>query len=205
MITCKHFETLKLVTLLSVSLFLITSCGPLFAKKQAELLYKKGQVLLSRGKGEEAMLKFQKSLSLAKEAGFKPGVAHNLNEMAIIHTSRGEYVTSRELLTEAIEIYKEVNMEPEVSKSLNNITLTYVRERDFKKALNRYEALLKWDRETNNQLGVAITLNNMGLIYDRHLGNHEEAQRRYSQALEIFKKLGNKKYIRSEKRNMGID
>jgi len=206
MMTCRHFETFKLVTLLFVSLLLVTSCSlRSFQIRRAELLYKKGQILLSKGKGEEAMLKFQKSLSLAREAGFKPGVAHNLNEMAIIHTSRGKYAMARELLSEAIEIYKEVNMEPEVSKSLNNIALTYLRERDFEGALNRYEALLKWDRKTDNQLGVAITLNNMGLIYDHHLEQHEEAQRRYSQALKIFEKLGDEKYIQSVKRNMGID
>ena len=181
----------------------MTSCSPRFYQiRRAELIYKKGQTLLSRGKADEAILKFQESLALARRAEFKPGVAHNLNEMAIIHTSRGDYARARELLTGAIEIYKEVNMEPEVSKSLNNIALTYVRERDFKEALNRYEALLKWDRKTDNQLGVAITLNNMGLIYEHHLGQHEEAQRRYSQALEIFKKLGNEKYIQLVERNI---
>ena len=95
-------------------------------------------------------------------------------------------------------------MEPGVSKPLNNIALTYLRGHDFEEALNLYEVLLKWDRKTDNQFGVAITLNNMGLIYDHHLGSHEEAQRQYSQALKIFKKLGNEKYIKSVKRNMEI-
>ena len=205
MITHRHSETFKLLTLVFVSL-LITSCSLRSARiKRAELLYRKGQVLLSNGKSDEAVIKFQESLLLAREAGFKPGVAHNLNEMAIIHTSKGDYLKARELLTEAIEIYREVNMEPEISKSLNNIALTYMRERDFKEALNGYEALLEWDRKTHNQLGVAITLNNMALIYDRHLGKHQEAQRRYSQALEIFQKLGKEKYIQSVKSNMGIE
>lgn len=196
----------RLVIVFFVSLFLITSCALSSTQiRQAELLYKRGQILLSKGKVEKAVFKFQKSLTLAREAGFKPGVAHNLNEIAIIHASRGEYAKARKLLTEAVVIYREVNMEPEVSKSLNNIALTYLKERDFKEALNQYEALLKWDRKTDNLLGVAITLNNMGLIYDHHLGQHEEAQSRYSQALEIFEKLGMEKYLQSVKKNMGID
>lgn len=196
----------RLIILFFVSLLLITSCSLRSIQiRRAELLYKKGQILLSKGKVEKAVLKFQESLTLAREAGFKPGVAHNLNEIAIVHTSGGEYATARKLLTEAVVIYREVNMEPEVSKSLNNIALTYLKERDFKEALNQYETLLKWDRKTDNQLGVAITLNNMGLIYDHHLGQHEEAQSRYSQALEILEKLGKEKYIQSVKRNMGID
>ena len=206
MIIDRHSQTFRLVILFSVSLLIITSCSLRSARiRRAELLYKKGQILLSKGKSEEALVKFQESLSLARETGFKPGVAHNMNEMAIIHTSKGNYLKARESLTEAIEIYKEVNMEPEISKSLNNIALTYMREHDFKEALNQYEALLEWDRKTHNQLGLAITLNNMGLIYDRHLGEHREAQRRYSQALKIFQEFGKEEYIESVKRNMGLD
>jgi tetratricopeptide (TPR) repeat protein len=196
----------SVVILLSVAIFLLSSCAPRFLQiRRAELLYKEGQILLSKGKGEEAMLKFEKSLSLAREAGFKAGMAHNLNEMAIIHTARGEYAGARELLAEAVEIYKEFNMEPEVSKSLNNVAVTYVKERDFKEAVNRYEELLTWDGKTDNRLGMGITLYNMGLIYESHLGEREEAQKRYSEALKIFKKLGNEKYIKAVEKNMGID
>ncbi len=193
----------KLVILLSVAIFLMTSCAPRFMQiRRAELLYKKGQVHLSKGEEAKAIAKFEKSLSLAMEAGFKAGVAHNLNEIAIIHTSRGEYAKARDALAGAIKIYGEADMKPEVSKSLNNIAITYVREQDFKEALNRYEELLKWDRKTDNHLGVGITLYNMGLIYEHHLKKREDALRRYSEALKIFKKLGNEKYIRAVENNM---
>jgi len=198
----------SVVILLSVAIFLLSSCAPRFLQiRRAELLYKEGQILLSKGKGkgEKAMLKFEKSLSLAREAGFKAGMAHNLNEMAIIHTARGEYAEARELLAEAVEIYKEFNMEPEVSKSLNNVAVTYVKERDFKEAVSRYEELLTWDGNTDNRLGMGITLYNMGVIYESHLGEREEAQKRYSEALKIFKKLGNEKYIKAVEKNMVID
>lgn len=165
--------------------------------RRAELLYKKGQVHLSKGEETKAIARFEESLSLAMEAGFKTGVAHNLNEMAIIHTARGEYVKARDALARAIEIYGAANMKPEVSKSLNNMAVTYMREQDFKEALNRYEELLTWDRKTNNDLGAAITLNNMGIIYEHHLREREEAQRKYSEALKIFRKLGNERYIRA--------
>ena len=170
--------------------------------RRAELLYKKGQVYLSKGEEAKAIAKFKESLSLAMEAGFNTGVAHNLNEIAIIHTSRGEYVKARDALARAIEIYGAANMKPEVSKSLNNMAVTYVRKQDFKEALNQYEELLKWDRKTNNDLGVAITLNNMGIIYEHHLREREKAQRRFLEALKIFRKLGNKRYIKAVEKNM---
>ena len=172
--------------------------------RRAELLYKKGQVYLSEGEEAKAIAKFEESLSLAMEAGFNTGVAHNLNEIAIIHTSRGKYVKAREALAKAIKIYGAANMKPEVSKSLNNMAVTYVRKQDFKEALNQYEELLKWDRKTNNDLGVGITLYNMGLIYEHHLWKREEAQRRYSEALKIFRKLGNERYIRAVENNIMV-
>ena len=193
----------KLVILLSVAIFLMTSCAPRFMQiRRAELLYKKGQVYLCEGKQAKAIAKFEESLFLAMKAGFKAGVAHNLNEIAIIHTSSGEYVKARDALARAIEIYGAANMKPEVSKSLNNIAITYVREQDFKEALNRYEELLKWDRKTNNDLGMAITLNNMGMIYEHQLGKRKEAQKRYSEALKIFKQLENERYIKAVEKNM---
>ena len=130
------------------------------------------------------------------------GVAHNLNEIGLIHTQRGEYTRAREEFNEAMEIYKQLNMEPEISKSLNNIASTYVMNKDFEGAIKRFEELAKWDERTGNSLGMAITLNNMGLLYEHNLGKHEEAQRRYSQALKIFKELGNEKQIQSVEKNI---
>lgn|GEM_PF-1259667 len=181
-----------------IALIISISCSPGFVQtRRAKHLYKEGQILLSQGKREEATVRFEKSLSLARAAGFPVGVAHNLNEMAIIHTSKGRYKKARKLLFEAVNIYKEAGMDPEVSKSLNNIALTYVREYDLTKAVNRYEELLKWDRETNNLLGTAITLYNMGLLYDHYLGKYEEAQRSYLEALKIFTRLEDKRYIQT--------
>jgi tetratricopeptide (TPR) repeat protein len=201
-----NFERLKVLLSLFMMTLLINSCMPRFIQiRRAELLYKKGQTLLSKGKEEEAMLKFEKSLALSKKAGFKAGVAHNSNEMAIIYTARGAYGKARKLLTEAVDIYKEAHMEPEVSKALNNIALTYVRARDFKEAIHQYEALLMWDREKGNHLGEGITLYNMGLIYTQYLGEREEARRRYAEALKIFKKLGNEKYIKVVEKQMGTE
>ena len=199
-----HFERLKIVLSLFGVVLLLSACAPRFMQvRRAELLYKEGQVLLSKGKQEEAMVRFEKSVALARNAGFKAGVAHNFNEMAIIHTARGAYGKARALLTEAVDIYKEAHMDPEVSKALNNIALTYVRERDFKEAMHQYEALVTWDRETDNLLGGGITLYNMGLIYAHYLGEGKEARKKYSEALKIFRKLGNEKYIRVVEKQMG--
>ncbi len=123
-------------------------------------------------------------------------MAHNLNELAIIHTARTEYSMAREKLDEAKNIYKKLKMNTEVSKTLNNTALSYVKENDFPKAITQYEELLKWDKQTGNSLGVGITLNNMGLIYAKNMRNRDKARLNYKQALRIFKELGDERYIR---------
>lgn len=186
---------------------LLLSCTPLALKlKRAELLYHEGQALLSKGEDDKAMEKFQESLALAREAEFAPGVAHNLNEMAIYYSGHGEQTKARDLLHEALAIYRQRNMQPEISKSLNNIALTYIREKDYYGALQRYEELLAWDRGTGNQLGVAITINNVGLIYEKHLHKRTQAIMCYREALEIFRQLGKDDYSKAvEARLRGIE
>ena len=147
------------------------------------------------GQENKALSKFNESMALAGKAGFRPGVANNLNEIAIIATKRGEYEKARALFTRALRIYREMDWKPEVSKSLNNIALTYLKELNFDAALKGYRELLKWDEGTGNRLGEIITLNNTGFIYDHYLEKPEEARRSYRKALGIARELRNRKYI----------
>jgi len=184
------------MTLFLLALLYLPACSPRpYQIKRAEVLYNKGQILETKGHLDEALTKFNESIALAEKAGFRPGVANNLNEIAIIATNRGEFVRARELFTRALGIYKEMGLNSDVSKSLNNIALTYLKELDFEGALKEYRELLQWDKETGNLLGNVITLNNMGFIYERYLGRAEEARRTYREALEIAGQLGNRKYI----------
>jgi len=188
------FRVIVLLLLAAVSL---AGCAlrP-FQVKRAEALYKKGQILETKGHLDEALVKFNASMTLAEKAGFRPGMANNLNEIAIIATTRGEYERARTLFTRALEIYKEMGWKTEVSKSLNNIALTYLKGLDFEGALKGYRELLKWDESTGNRLGNVITLNNMGFIYGHYLGREGEAWASYRKALAIARQLGNRRYIR---------
>jgi tetratricopeptide (TPR) repeat protein len=187
--------------LLLLLLTVVSCAGPSPSVQRAERLYLEGQTHVSKGDYGEAMKRFQESLTLSKEAGFRAGEAHNQNEMAILHTSRGEYSRARVLLHDAIETYKQLGMEPEVSKAMNNLAITYLKEGNIEEALHRYETLLAWDRKTGNALGEAVTLNNMGLVYER-LGRFGDAREHYSRALEIFEVLGRKDYLESVAKNL---
>jgi tetratricopeptide (TPR) repeat protein len=184
------------ICLLVLAVFVLPACSiQSFQIKRAEALYKRGQVLEAGGRLEEALSKFNDSMALAEKAGFRPGVANNLNEIAIIYTSGGEYEKARALLVKALHIYREMKWNTEVSKTLNNIALTYLKELRFDEAIKAYGDLLAWDHQTGNRLGRLITLNNMGFIYDHYLGDAEKARKSYEGALRIARELGERKYV----------
>jgi tetratricopeptide (TPR) repeat protein len=208
LVTCKWYRNLAirgtatpnlkpLIVLFVLTVFVLPSCSlQSFQIKRAEALYERGQVLEAGGRPEEALSKFNDSMVLAEKAGFRPGVANNLNEIAIIYTSRGEYEKARELLVKALHIYREMNWKTEVSKTLNNIALTYLKELKFHEAIEAYGNLLDWDHKTGNRLGRVITQNNLGFIYGHYLNDPEKARKSYEEALRIARELGDRKYIK---------
>ena len=188
---------------LSATFFFMPSCVPRWVQeKRAKFIYEEGQVLLSNGDIDKAMGKFTESRRLAESAGFKAGVAHNLNEMAVVYTLKGQHMASREALSEALEIYRGLNMAPEISKVIDNIAKSYISVQDFGGAIKQYEILLEWDRQTQNRLGEAITLRNMGHIYRHYLSGHEKAYGLYSESLRVFKELGQEGRARSVEKDM---
>ena len=192
-----------IIRVLSLSVLLAAACSVRpYRMKRAERLYRQGQSYLSQGERSKAAEKFEESLALSRMIEYKPGIAHNLNEMAIIHTTQREFEKAREILSESLDIYKELDMAPEVSKTLNNIVVTYAKAGEFEAALTQYKALLAWDRHTGNTLGQAITLNNMGLIYQNHFQDTERAREKYLEALQLFEDLGKEEYITSVRKSL---
>ncbi len=190
------FRAMAIVPALMLLMVIVTACAGDYARKRAKHYYTQGQNLVNRGDTDRAIKKFEKSMDLSEKTGFDAGIAHNLNELAIIHTERGEFETARSELARALEIYLARNMIPEVSKTLNNKVQTYTREGRFEDAILHYETLVAWDERTDNQLGMAISLYNMALIYDRHLGDRAKALDAYNRSVKIFKKTGNEKYLK---------
>lgn len=183
--------------LFSCLMLCVVSCSTRsYRIRRAEHLYRQGQVYSSKGDFEKAFAKFEASLAVAKMIDFKPGIAHNLNEMAIVNTARGQFEQAREKLTQALAIYQALKMNPEVSKTLNNMASTYMQQGRLDEALRQYEKLTAWDKKTGNRLGVGITLYNMALVYQNHVRQYDTARKKYLEALEIFKALGNEKYTR---------
>ncbi|RLB25542.1 MAG: hypothetical protein DRG71_03840 [Deltaproteobacteria bacterium] len=191
----KHKDYFAYPQLLLLLLAMVLSaCGAHeYRLRRAKLLYHQGQLLQTQGKIEEATKKFEASLALSRREGFRPGIAHNLNELAIIKVSKGEYVKARQLLEEALGIYKSLRMSAEVSKVMNNLAITYLEQGDPKGALTAYNELLQWDKATGNILGQLIVLYNMGEIYEEYLNQPCQAKPHFEAAFHLALSLGRRK------------
>lgn len=163
---------------------------------RAKRFYRDGQRLAARKDFNAAVKAFEKSIRLAETSGFEAGVAHNLNELAIIHTTRGEYGKAREKLSAALNSYEKLSLPSEVSKTLNNIALTYVKEHRCRDAVYQYKKLVAHDERTHNRLGQGIAFFNMGRVYETCLNNAEESQRCYERSLTLFTALKEKRFIK---------
>lgn len=175
---------------------LALGCAGDYARKRAEHYYLQGQALVNRGETERAVNKFEKSMDLSEKTGFTAGIAHNLNELAIIDSNRGNFDAARNKLDRALEIYRAEEMNTEVSKTLNNMVQIYRKEGRFEDAVEQYKQLITWDEKTGNRVGMAFSLWNMALIYDRYLGERTKARTARDWALEILREPGNEKYLK---------
>ena len=189
------FRSMAMILAFILAAALAFGCAGEYARKRAEHYYLQGQALVNRGETERAIKKFEKSIYLSEKTGFTAGIAHNLNELAIIHTRRGQFDTARSELNRALDIYRSLGMRPEVSKTINNLAQTYLRQGRAEEALRQYENLIAWDEKTENHLGIAISLWNMARIYDHQLGDRPKALEAYKRSVYLFKKTGNEHYL----------
>jgi tetratricopeptide (TPR) repeat protein len=150
----------------------------------------------------DALSKYEEALSLAKQTESKGLSAKILGTMAEVYASRREFPKASLMLREASQLYEELGMPKMVSKSMNNAALACVLGKDYRAAITQYEESVKWHQEIDDNLGVAVALNNLGLIYKNHLNRPGDAQKKFVEALEILKEIGNEKYIQIVEKNL---
>lgn len=153
----------------------------------ADSLASLGIVLGEAGRYSEAAEAFERALSIRQEdlGPLDPRVAECLNELAIIHIARGNYVDAEPLCRRALDIYDQMSdaYRPEVARALR--TMGHLRAEkagDYGEAVQLYErALATQERSLGTEhREVAATLNLLSAAYARQgrLAEAEEASRR---------------------------
>jgi len=186
-------KPLGLFLLFSLITLLVSGpCSHPRPSDQARILYEEGQGLLSKGRPDAALKRFEASLALSREQDDARGTAHNLNEIGIIHTQKRSFAEARTCFQEAETLYRRLDMAGEISKTLNNRAITFILEKRYGEAASVYHDLLEWDERSGNRLGLAITHTNLGHLYETFLNQPAEAIAAYEKACGLLNELGDR-------------
>lgn len=121
-----------------------------------------------------------RSLRLAKESDNKAMIAMASGKLGNRYTMRGEYVQSRELLTEALRMRRELGDPEGISIALSNLAILQMQLGEYEEARENLLECLKID-------GNFIDTYNLGNLYF-FIGDYTSALDRYHQSLEVLKR-----------------
>jgi tetratricopeptide (TPR) repeat protein len=171
--------------------------------EKAALLLLIGNSLLSLGRGDEALLRYQKALLWGAKAGTSAGEAAALANIGLVYSGAGDLERALDHYQKALEIDRRIGNPLGEANALGNMGLVYKGKGDLDRALDHHQKALEIHRKIGNPLGEANALGNMGLVYQGK-GDLDRALDHYQKALEIHRKIGNPLGEAQDLGNMGL-
>ena len=168
----------------------------------AEALGTQGVSFDVRGKYEEALNTYLKSLEIFKEIEDKKGIASCLMRIGVAYHRKGDIAKALDYHEQSLNIKEEIGDIQGIAKSLHNIALIYNQQGDYDKALDYYTQSLKIVEEIGDKRVMASSLNSIGNIYNQQ-GDYDKALDYYTQSLKILEEIGDKRVMASSLNNIG--
>jgi len=162
--------------------------------KTAELYYKAGVGFYYSGKFEEALMWYEKSLSIREKIFGKehPDTAAVYNNIALVCDNQGDYKKALEWYLKALAIReKMLGIEhPDTAATFDNIAMIYSQMSDYDKALEWYKKSLSIREKIfgNEHPDTATTYDNVAAVYSS-LGKYDKALELYQNSLFIREKI----------------
>ncbi|CAF0986632.1 unnamed protein product [Adineta steineri] len=150
-----------------------------------------GLVKKEHGDFVSSLCYFEKALALYKKTGNQSSVASIYNNIATVHSAKGDYKEARNSYDMALTIYITENGQnhEDVAMCYNNIGAIYYQEKKYLDAFNFYEKAVNiWQRTLpadHSQLGVSYS--NIGAVC-LNLHDYTSALENYHRALTIKEK-----------------
>jgi tetratricopeptide (TPR) repeat protein len=187
---------------------IIAGDSPEDVKKEAfaastRILRKTGDILIRKGKAEDALAELQKGADLLKDDNC-PELGRILSSIGNAYENMGDYDKSTSFQNRAMEIFSlSDGTEDDRAKSINRIGAAYCYKGDNDKALSCFEESLKLMEEARNIFGMGQALNNIGLLL-HYKSEHEKALKYNEESLKLFTKLGHQVGIATSLGNIGL-
>jgi tetratricopeptide (TPR) repeat protein len=147
-----------------------------------------GMILYKMSYLDDALLYYNRSLSLAKDLDNTDMQAGILDNIAVIYSMKEE-------LDKALSYYEESlslqTNEKEKATIYNNIAVTYEKKSDYQKAVQSYQKAIEIEEKYGDYHGVSVYKLNLGGIYGK-MKDYKSAEKYLSEGLEGVKKVGDK-------------
>lgn len=161
---------------------------------EIEALNMQGNILQRQSKESEALLVYEQAIAKAEALDYKKGLAKLYNNVALIHTQRGEYPKALEGFTEATRYEEETENREGMAQGLNNIGVVFYYQGDYDKAMDYFLESVRVHESMGNMLSAKQGYNNIGAINEA-LERYAKALEYYQRSLEIALKLDDKAEI----------
>jgi signal transduction histidine kinase len=188
-------------------IFLLLIFNTLFAfsqtKASAENFLIQGEALYSKGDYQEAILKFNKCVTIFKKLGDSQllGKAYNSLGRALSQTGNSEEALKNYFLSMGIS--KQSKDTLNMAKTYKNIGALYEEQNDFVNAMQYYDSSFELAKKNKDFSLMADCQNNMGVVFEQQ-AKYKKALQMYSNALAIYKSKGDEQKISMVFNNLAI-
>jgi tetratricopeptide (TPR) repeat protein len=147
-----------------------------------------GLIYSGMGYLDDAILYYNRSLSLARSLGDRRGQAAVLSNIARIYRDKGELDKALGYFEESLRLTTD---EKEKAIIYNNIGIIYGNKGDYQKAVEYIQKAIKIKERYGDYHEASISRLNLGSIY-RKMKDYEKAEKYILEGLEGLKKVGDK-------------
>lgn len=176
---------------------------PVIRSTVATWLNELGLHLALMGRTHEAVVCFQKLLSMLRKTGNQKFVGIVLGNLAVAHRNIGNARKAIELFEQQLKIARESNDLEAESNATEGLALAYKDLGDTQNSLESHNKALAIYRQMGNRRSEGHSLNNLGIAY-KNLGDLQKAIELYEQSLSIKEQTGDRRGAASCFGNLGI-
>jgi serine phosphatase RsbU (regulator of sigma subunit) len=142
------------------------------------------------------------ALELAKNLGYKNGIATSYNLISYALEDQGSYADAMKTQQIVLKIQQELGNRKGIASAYNNIGNNFSHQGNYSDALKMYRASFVIQNELGNKKGTANSFNNIGNIY-YFQGNYAEGLKNYLAALKAREEIGDQKAVADSYINVG--
>ncbi len=170
---------------------------------RSQLLSQRGEVLLYRGKFEEATRALEKSLDQFVQLGDRKNIAGISLTLANARARQGDLDGARDLILNARKHFQESGNRSGEARTWGQQGAIYGRSGGIQKARRHFERALELFQEVGDRLGEATSMGDLASTYSAQ-GEFQTAAKYFSKALEIQRQMASREGPSTIMYNLGL-